>query len=161
MNDWVSITRRGLMWAMAGAGAGASGDLSRAADLRAANLEVVERYCSAWRSGDIAALAECYHAEFTLHYPGNNPLSGVHAGKASALAVLAQVSRRTGRKLLEIEDCMAGPTRAAIIVRERFERDGQTAEVQRAFVYSIKDSKLHECWAYEFNQATVDRFLAE
>jgi uncharacterized protein len=55
---------------------------------------------------------------------------------------------------------MAGPHRATLIVRERFERSGLTADVQRAFVYSIKEEKLHECWAYEFNQATVDRFLA-
>ena len=159
MNIWVSIARRRLMFALAGAGA-AAGMTSCTSQRPDANLEVIARYCAAWRAGDPAALADCYHADFTLHYPGSNPLSGVHAGKASALAVLAQVSRRTGRKLLEIVDCMAGPHRAAIVVRERFKRDGLSAEVQRAFVYSIKEGKLHECWAFEFDQATVDRFLA-
>ena len=33
----------------------------------------------------------CYHGAFTLHYGGQNPLSGTHRGKAAALAALAEV----------------------------------------------------------------------
>ena len=127
----------------------------------AANLEVVERYCAAWRAGDRGALANLYHDDFTLHYFGRNPLAGDHVGKAAAMRTLMEVGRRTNRKLLEIVDCMAGPHRAVVIAREAFERAGQRAELERVLVYTIKDGRLHHCWVYDGDQAVVDRFLAD
>ena len=127
----------------------------------AANLEVVERYCAAWRAGDRAALARLYHDDFTLHYFGRNPLAGDHVGKAAALRILMEVGRRTNRKLLEIVDCMAGPQRAVVIAREAFERDGQRAELERVLIYTIKDGQLHHCWVHDGDQALVDRLLAD
>lgn len=127
----------------------------------AANLAVMRRYCAAWRAGDRVALRDLYHDEFTLHYFGQNPLSGDHVGKAAALRALAEVGRRTNRKLLDIIDCMAGPQRATVIAREAFERNGRSAEVDRVLVYTIKDGQLHHCWVYDGDQAVVDRFLAD
>lgn len=89
---------------------------------QAANLAVAERYRAAWLAGDRAALADCYHPDFTLHYFGSNPFAGDHVGKVAALTTLAKFSQRTGRKLLEVVDVMAGPERATIIARESFER---------------------------------------
>jgi ketosteroid isomerase-like protein len=109
----------------------------------------VSRYASAWLAGDRAALAACYHDDFTLHYFGRNPLAGDHRGKAAALGILAEVTRRTNRKLLAIVDVMAGPERGALLVRERFERDGRTAEVERLLVYAVRDGLLSECWVYD------------
>src|SRR4051812_40019277 len=80
----------------------------------------VTRYATAWLAGDRAAMAACYHDEFTLHYAGQNPLAGTHQGKTAAFAVLAEVARRTKRKLLDVEEVMAGPRRGAILVREWF-----------------------------------------
>jgi hypothetical protein len=84
----------------------------------------------------------------------------VHRGKPAALAVLAEVTRRTNRKLLGIVDVMAGPERGALLVRERFSRDGRTAEVERLLVYSVRDGLLWQCWVYDQDQALVDSFLA-
>ena len=47
--------------------------------------QAVDRYAGAWLAGDRAALAACYHDDFTLHYFGRNPLAGDHTGKAAAL----------------------------------------------------------------------------
>lgn len=127
----------------------------------AANLAVVERYCAAWRAGDRVALRDLYHDEFTLHYFGSNPLAGDHVGKTAALRALAEVGRRTNRKLLGIVDTMAGPERAVVIAREAFERDGRRVELERVLAYTIKDGQLHHCWVYDSDQATVDRFLAD
>jgi len=38
--------------------------------------------------------------------------------RAAALAILAEVTRRTNRKLLGIVDIMAGPGRGALLVRD-------------------------------------------
>lgn len=127
----------------------------------AANLQAVEQYVAAWRGGDRAALRDCYHEEFTLHYFGRNPLAGDHVGRTAALTTLAEVSRRTNRRLIDIVDVMAGPHRALVIAREAFERGSLRAELERALVYTVKDGKLHHCWVYDGDQALVDRFLAD
>ena len=132
-------------------------DAAEIAAIRAA----VTRYATAWLAGDRAAIAACYHDEFTLHYGGQNPLSGTHRGKVAALAALAEVARRANRKLLGIDDVMAGPRRGAILVRELFSRGDRTAELERLLVYAVRDGLLSECWVYDRDQATVDSFFAE
>ena len=132
-------------------------DAEEIAKVRAA----VTRYATAWLAGDRAAIAACYHDEFTLHYAGQNPLAGTHRGKAAALAALAEVARRANRKLLGVDDVMAGPRRGAIIVRELLSRDGRTAELERLLVYAVRDGLLSECWVYDRDQATVDSFFAD
>ena len=122
--------------------------------------QAVGCYASAWLAGDRAALAACYHNHFTLHYFGRNPLAGDHSGKAASLAILAEVTRRTNRKLLGIIDIMAGPERGALLVRERFERDGDSAEFERLLVYAVRDGLLSECWVYDQDQAAIDAYLA-
>ena len=122
--------------------------------------QAVGRYAAAWLAGDRPALAACYHDDFTLHYFGRNPLAGQHKGKAAALVILAEVTRRTNRQLLAITDVMAGPERGALLVRERFERDGRTAELERLLVYAVRDGLLSECWVYDQDQALVDAFLS-
>lgn len=120
----------------------------------------VSRYAAAWRAGDLQAMLALYHDDFTLHYFGRNPLAGLHRGKPAALAILAEVSRRTNRKLLGIVDVMVGPERGAILVRESFARDENAAEVERLLVYSVRDDLLHHCWVYDHDQALIDSFLA-
>ena len=121
--------------------------------------QAIGRYASAWLAGDRAALAACYHEDFTLHYFGRNPLAGDHSGKMASLAILAEVTRRTNRKLLGIIDIMAGPERGALMVRERFERDGKINEIERLLVYAVRDGLLSECWVYDQDQALIDTFL--
>jgi uncharacterized protein len=120
----------------------------------------VSGYAAAWLAGDRQAMLASYHDEFTLHYFGRNPLAGVHRGKPAALAILAEVTRRSHRKLSGIVDVMAGPERGALLVREIFQRDGKTAEVERLLVYSVRDELLWQCWVYDQDQARVDVFLA-
>jgi ketosteroid isomerase-like protein len=132
-------------------------DAGRTAAVRGA----VARYATAWLAGDRAALAACYHDDFTLHYAGRNPLAGTHRGKAAALAALAEVARRANRKLLGVDDIMAGPQRGAILARESFSRNGRTAELERLLVYAVRDGLLSECWVYDRDQAMVDAFFAD
>ena len=120
----------------------------------------VSGYAAAWLAGDRETMLASYHDDFTLHYFGHNPLAGVHRGKPAALAILAEVTRRSHRKLSGIVDVMAGAERGALLVREIFQRDGKTAEVERLLVYSVRDELLWQCWVYDQDQALVDAFLA-
>jgi ketosteroid isomerase-like protein len=120
----------------------------------------VSGYAAAWLAGDRQAMLASYHDDFTLHYFGRHPLAGIHRGKPAALAILAEVTRRSNRQLLGIVDVMAGPEHGALLVREIFQRDGKTAEVERLLVYSVRDQLLWQCWVYDQDQALVDAFLA-
>jgi ketosteroid isomerase-like protein len=122
------------------------------------NEAAIRRYCEAWRAGDLATILDCYHDDFVLHYFGRSPLAGTHRGKAAALAALAKVQQLTNRQLLEIHDVLVSDDHAAILARERFERDGRVLEVRRVLVYHVRDGKLAESWIYDEDQRAVDEF---
>lgn len=123
------------------------------ADLRA----ILTAYAAAWEGGDTTTMFGLYADDFTLHYGGRNALTGVHHGKGKALEVLVEFSRRTQRRLIRIVDIMAGDVRGGLLVREAVGPDG--AEVERLFVYSARDGKLDECWAYDDRQALIDELV--
>ncbi|WP_420964509.1 nuclear transport factor 2 family protein [Bradyrhizobium sp. B120] len=120
----------------------------------------ISRYAQAWVAGDRQTMVTCYHDDFTLHYFGSNPLAGVHRGKAASLAILAEVTRRTNRKLAGIVDTMVGTERGGLLVREIFNPDGNPVEVERLLIYSVRDRLLSHCWVYDQQQALIDGILA-
>jgi len=122
-------------------------------------LSVLRAYADAWARGDVVALASLYHDEFTLHYPGAHPLSGVHRGKAAGLRVLGEVSRRVSRRLTRVVDVMAGEVRGAIQVVETWSRDGEVASLDRVLVYAVRDARIVTCWLFDADPLQVAHFL--
>jgi ketosteroid isomerase-like protein len=132
------------------------------APMHAAEAEVrstIVRYAEAWLRGDRATMVDCYHDNFTLHYFGSNALSGDHVGKAASLATLAEFSRRTSRKLKAVVTTMAGPDRGGLIVREVLGAGDAAVEMERLFIYAVRDGHLSECWVYDADQARIDRLI--
>jgi len=125
---------------------------------RQANEAAIRRYCEAWKSGDLATIVDCYHDDLVLHYFGRSPLAGDHRGKSASLLLLAKVGQLTNRRLVEIHDVLASDEHAVILARERFERDGRELELNRVFVYHVRDGRLVEGWVYDEDQRTVDEF---
>ena len=66
-------------------------------DGMAGDSDVVRAYLDAWTSGDLPSALAMYSDDFTLHYLGNNPLSGTHSGKEAALAALGTFTRTVRR----------------------------------------------------------------
>lgn len=122
-------------------------------------LDTIQAYADAWKAKDFAALAALYADGFTLHYPGQHRLSGIHAGKPAALAALRQVTECTGRQLIEVVAVMGGEGRGALEVVERWTRPGEVADVRRVFVYDVADGLLQACWLYDADSAVIERFL--
>ncbi|MEM9714869.1 MAG: nuclear transport factor 2 family protein [Actinomycetota bacterium] len=121
---------------------------------------VIERYCAAWTSGDLAGLLDCYAEGFTLHYFGSSRFAGDHVGRDAAIAVLAEVSTIAPRELVAVDEVLVGDRAAAIVVRERLTRDGESHELRRLLRYRIDGERLDECWLYDEDQALVDRLWA-
>jgi uncharacterized protein len=119
---------------------------------------VARAYADAWRRGDAAAVVALYHDAIVLHYSGRSPLAGDHVGKPAALAALAKIQQLTNRQPVAIHDIMTGDEHTAILAKERWERDGKVLDLDRVFLYHIRDGKFVECWAYDDDQRAVDEF---
>ena len=117
---------------------------------------VAERYASVWLADDLAGILDCYSDEFTLHYFGNNPFSGTHAGKDASLQVLLDVGALAPRKLLAVDEILAGPGSAVMVVREDLTAGGKTTEIRRVLRFRIEGEQFTDCWLYEEDQALID-----
>lgn len=126
-------------------------------------LDTVQRYADAWAANDLDTVIGLYHDDFVLHYFGESPLAGDHAGKEAAVEVLVQATLRSGRQLDAIEDVLAGSTFGAIIAREGVRQpDGDGVRViRRVFVYKVRDGKLTECWLYDEDQRAIDELWSD
>jgi hypothetical protein len=123
-------------------------------------LEVARRYADAWVAGDAAALVGFYADDIVLHYFGESPLAGDHAGKAAALAALARVSALAKRGTPVIHDVIASDEHAAILARESW-MDGDTpVSVDRVLLYHVRDGQFSECWIYDQDQRRVDAIFS-
>ena len=120
---------------------------------------VLERYAAAWTSGDLKEIFACYHDDFALHYFGRNEFSGDHLGKAASLKALAEISRRTRRRLVKIVDILAGADRGVLIAREMVTHQGKDIEIERLFLYRVADGLLRECWLYDQDQRLIDEIV--
>ena len=120
---------------------------------------VIERYADAWQRRDPAAFA-LYHPQFTIHWFGDNPLSGTHVGAAKVQRALMELARRTNRSLVKIVATLAGPERGAIIARESFGAGDARIEIDRVLIFTVADGLLRECWVYDADPTLLDRFFA-
>jgi hypothetical protein len=162
MMDQASLDRRALMTALCV-------PLTLTVPIEAAATEsdpddlrrVLQSYANAWIKNDLILLQSFYHEEFALHYPGRHPLAGIHKGKQEALRVLREVGMRTNRKLIEVLDVMSGSQRACLNVTEQWTRGSDAAVVERVFIYTVRDGKLHQCWLFDADQEIVARYLRD
>ena len=154
MND-----RRTLLTTVPALTVGLLPGLTEAAPEPGGSMDIVATYAAAWLRGDHAAALACYHEDFTLHYQGNNALSGDHAGKPRAIATLRELARRTQWQVLEINKLLAGRDCAALVARMRYRRDGTAIERDRVLIFAIAGSLLRECWAYDQDQQLMDQLI--
>lgn len=155
MTRWTRRSAIGSTVALCQLPALASADAPNEARARRA----IESYARAWQKGDIAALMNCYHADFTLNYFGRNALAGRHVGKAASLKVLGEMRQRTDRQLKAITSMLVSNDRAAMITREALTATGLTVEVERLYVYTLAGEQLLECWVYDQDQRRMDELI--
>ena len=117
-------------------------------------LRVLRVYAQAWLASDLEKVLASYHEDIELHYMGESPLAGTHRGRDAAFAVLAQASTRTARKLIDVEDVLAGESLGALIAVEDLGDPPQ--RVRRVLLYRVQDGKLRECWLFDENQRFID-----
>ena len=115
---------------------------------------VLKAYAAAWMAGDLEAVLATYHDDIQLHYMGQSPLAGTHAGRDAAFAALGQASLRTARRLIAVEDVLVGESLGALLAVE--DLGDPPRRVRRVLLYRVQDNKLRECWLYDEDQRFID-----
>ncbi|MBA3984323.1 MAG: nuclear transport factor 2 family protein [Acidimicrobiia bacterium] len=119
-------------------------------------FDTVRSYADAWAAGDLVGVLDAYHDDFVLHYFGESDLAGDHEGKDAAVTALVAATERTARRLLEVEDVLAGERFGAIIAREEVGVDDRRV-IRRVLVFTVADDQLAECWLYDEDQRAIDQ----
>jgi len=127
--------------------------------VEACTRQAIDTYARAWERGDVPALLNCYHADFTLNWFGRNALAGRHVGKAAATKALGEMRQRTGRQLKAIRATMVAGDQAVMVTREAFATKGLAIEVERLYLYTVAGEQLRECWVYDQDQRQLDDII--
>jgi uncharacterized protein len=124
-----------------------------------ASRALIDRYAAAWLAGDTSTCIACYHDRFTLHYFGRNALSGDHTGKSEALIALREMGLRTRWRPVAIKATLVGPDHVAIVASVEYGPQQRRVRRDRVLVFTIEDSLLRECWAYDQDQQLMDQLI--
>lgn len=116
---------------------------------------VLKSYADAWLAADLEKVLGSYHEDFVLHYMGESPLAGTHEGREAALQALGLASFRASRKLVAVEDVLAGDEFGAIVAIEEIGEPPR--QVRRVLLYRVLDGMLGECWLFDEDQRFIDR----
>lgn len=117
--------------------------------------QVLSAYAKAWMAADLDAVLAAYHDDIELHYLGQSPLAGTHAGRDAALSALGLASTRARRQLIAVEDVLVGEALGALIAIEDLGEPPR--RVRRVLLYRVEDGKLRECWLFDEDQRFVDQ----
>lgn len=120
-------------------------------------IGAVERYVTAWQTGDLETLIDCYAPDIVAHYGGTSRFAGTHVGRNTFLGVLAESSAIGERTLVSVDQWHDDGDTGAVFATEQFTVDGERRAVQRALRYRISDGRFVECWLFDLDQGLVDR----
>jgi ketosteroid isomerase-like protein len=125
--------------------------------------EVMERYVAAARSGDFDAAFGMFAEDIVFRIPGRSSFAGEHHGREPAMAYInaARARSREHEVELEVVDTLTSADRFALIVVERFHRDGEIVEIRRANVYRVRCEEIDEIWIFEGDQYEVDALMGD
>jgi ketosteroid isomerase-like protein len=123
--------------------------------------DVMQAYLAAVRAGDFDAAFARFAEDVVFRIPGRSRFAGEHRGRTAALAYIdtARAASRGHDVSVEVVDALVSDERFALVVIERFARDGEVVEIPRANVYRVRGEEIVEVWIFEGDQAAVDALM--
>ena len=120
-------------------------------------------YFASARRGDWDTAFGYFADDIVMHIPGRSRFAGDQRGKQAAVGYIEAVREHYGEAGIEVEliDMLDSGERVALLVRERFQRDGRTVEIRRANVYRIVEDAIAEITIFEADQYAVDELTSE
>jgi ketosteroid isomerase-like protein len=127
-----------------------------------AAADVMRRYRDAASRHDFDAAFGMFAEDVVFRIPGRSDFAGERRGRRAAMDYIraARALSRDGEITLEVVDALTSQDRFALLVIERFHRDGGVVEIHRANVYRVRGDEIAEIWIFEGDQYEVDALLA-
>ena len=127
------------------------------------DIDVVRAVFGAFATGDLAAVADLFHADATWHHHNDDRLGGIHRGADAITAYLTESALLTAGTLhAEPESVMAdGLGHVAVPVRLRASRpDGRTMDGPQVVIVTVEDSRVRAIEQFVGDPAAVAAFWA-
>jgi ketosteroid isomerase-like protein len=125
--------------------------------------DVMESYVAAARRGDFDAAFGHFADDIVFRIPGRNAFAGEHRGREAAMGYIdhARALSREREVTVDVIDALVSEERFALVVVERFHRDGEVVEIRRCNVYRVAGPEIVEVWIFEGDQHAVDALMGE
>ena len=123
--------------------------------------DVMQRYVAAARAGDFDTAFGFFAEDIVFRIPGRSAYSGVRTGRAAAMEYIehARALSREAEVELTVIDALTSEERFALVVNERFRRDGEVVDIPRANVYRVRGEEIVEIWIFEGDQYAADALM--
>ena len=127
------------------------------------NAELIQNMLDTGRQDGFQATRQYYADDLTFLFPGRSALAGRYSKEEFFGKYDARVHELTnGRfEIVEVVDVLASDNRAALLVKERFERDGkEPLVVLRVALYRVRAGQICEFVVFDDDQYAVDDFYS-
>lgn len=108
-------------------------------------------------SGDVETLGELYADDLVVHYPGKNPLAGLHS--VQEFLAKFETVLRDGTIKRELHDALGTDDHAVQLLRVTASARGRSHSWNAVAVLHVRDGKFSECWIHVDDQYALDDFL--
>jgi ketosteroid isomerase-like protein len=127
-----------------------------------AALDVMRRYLATVQAGDWEGMYAFFSDDVVGHVPGRSSLAGELRGRAAVRAYTEAARAKSSGADVQVQllEMLASEERVMLLVRERFAREREIVEIERANVYTVRDGQIAEVWIFEADQYAVDQLLA-
>ena len=124
------------------------------------DVAVVRRFYTALATGDLAAVASCFHDDAIWHVPGTSRIAGTHRGwpaiRDNFLAKLSSLSGGTFRA--PILDVAVGEQYIVAVGKGIAEHAGRRLDVTVCQLIRVEDERMIEVRGHYSDQAALDAF---
>jgi ketosteroid isomerase-like protein len=125
------------------------------------NEDLIRGFFDALDRGDLEDAKTRMAADVRFHLGGGHRLAGERLGPDAWFALAREVISLTGDTFgLTVHDVLANDEHGVALVSAHAERDGESFDWNRVFVYHLTGGKMAEVWVHESDQALVDRLFA-
>ncbi|MGD9933726.1 MAG: nuclear transport factor 2 family protein [Dehalococcoidia bacterium] len=125
-------------------------------------VQRVRQAMEAFNRGDIAAMGEFVHPDFTYIVRGTALVSGVYYGWDAMAGVLARIMELTGGTMTAMPEVILADDDNVLMYQKvtGSRPDGRTYDSHQAYRYRLKDGKIIEGETIPVDQQAFAEFLA-
>jgi ketosteroid isomerase-like protein len=123
--------------------------------------DVMQAYVSAARRGDFDAAFGRFAEDIVFRIPGRGRFAGEHRGREAAMAYINHARSLSVEQevTVDVVDALVSADRFALVVHERFHRDGEVIELRRCNVYRVEGEQIVEVAIYEGDPEATEALL--